>query len=92
MDRTIEFQGGQRKVNQEWTPVEVLFLLKYYPKYKSGNSNYQAGWIRGHLKGRSMNAISNKYWSYLGTTKTEEINPNQSVMPFLFDKLEKTNG
>lgn len=40
MDKQIVMQGGLHQPPHKWTPVEIVFLLKYYPKYKSGNSNY----------------------------------------------------
>ena len=87
--KEVILQGGIPHTGQKWEAVEVLFLLKYYPKYKSGNSNYNGSWLRGHLKSRSLNAISNKYWSLCGKTTTEEININQMTMPFLFEGVER---
>lgn len=87
-NREIQLQGGIIHGPQDWEAKEVLFLLKYYPKYKSGNSNYNGSWIRGHLKSRTLAAISKKYWTLVGRTTTTELNPNQQCMPFLFERLD----
>ena len=93
----VKLQADFFKKPQTWTKGEIIFLLRYYPLYKHNPSHYTASTLRGHLKSRTMSAISKKYWSICGATGKKHEDPKQYVMDFYRDRIEapkprKENG
>lgn len=86
--REVNFRAELQLEPCKWSRIEIEFLLRFYPKYKEGNLDTTAGFIRGHLHNRTMIAISNKYWSIMGSEKKEKIAKNQFEFDFYRKKLE----
>lgn len=84
----VILQANLQPTPKKWSKTEIIFLLKYYPLYKSGNQKYTAGVIRGNLQSRSMAAISKKYWEIMGSEHIKKIDINQVLFDFAQDKLE----
>lgn len=70
-----------------WTPAEKALLRRVFPRYKEGE--FTGYGLRGMFRGRSMSAISKKYWSIYGKSGKrkglDEI--NQIKFDFAQEKL-----
>ena len=86
-ETSIQFRAELQPKPKKWERNEIMFLLKYYPMYKSGNLRYNAGVIRGHLQNRTMAAISKKYWEIMGSDRKPRTNVNQFRFDFDQEKI-----
>ena len=84
----IKLQANLQPIPKKWAEVEINFLLKFYPLYKNGSLKYNASFLRGNLKSRTMSAISKKYWSICGSIHKQRTNINQRLFDFAQDKLK----
>jgi hypothetical protein len=84
----VELRANLQPIPKKWSKTEIVFLLKYYPLYKAGHHRYTASVLRGALQGRTMAAISKKYWSIMGGLHSKKPNVNQYLFDFACDKLK----
>jgi len=79
---------GETKKPMKWAPAEIALLKRKYMSYKEGRIDGYT--LRGNLRGRSMAAISKKYWSIYGKAgkKLTDVDLHQGKFDFAQDKVE----
>jgi len=72
----------------KWTETEELRLDEYWPKYKENPARYTPMIMREMFRGRSMAALSKKYWARNGCVKIEKGDYDQIRFDFAEQKID----
>lgn len=79
-------------MDMKWTESEELRLDEYWPRYKEDPARYPAISMRNMFRGRSMAALSKKYWARNGRIKFERSDCDQAKFDFAQQKLESRHS